>query len=490
MKSLREILVPAVVVAGVFVLPGEAGATVTIESPTLVPGYSSQVTDFTVRCAGPVVLSVAAGREKVSVDGRPARTGSFAESVPLRAGQAFRIRTGAGNAVRTQTVRCLPEDFPFWNTEKVGNPQAQWYVTAPDFRLAPGRRLPVFGEPYVAVANRDGVPVWWFREPDGVALDAKLVDRRTLAWTIFRDGVPYRFRRLDGRIVRRVGALTATTNFHDLAPTADGGYLAVGEQRRDCPAVRSECVDLSAWGGSSEAVVIDNVIEKVDRRGRLVWRWTTRGNVHPAEVGRWVSHPSIGLREYEDGRWANDLFHVNSVVEDGRGAIVSLRHADAVYRIGDRGRGITWKLGGTPTPKSLNLARAISGSRGFSGQHDARLLPDKTVSLLDNGSFEARGPRVLRYQIGRRSATLVEKVQDSRAAFSVGNGSARRMRGGNWAVAWGAGSPFFSEVTRKGRPVLTMTVPGGLFPYRVDAIEPGRLSASDLRSGMDAQYPR
>jgi hypothetical protein len=35
-----------------------------------------------------------------------------------------------------------------------------------------------------------------------------------------------------------------------------------------------------------------------------------------------------------------------------------------------------------------------------------------------------------------------------------------------------------------------MTFPGGLFPYRVDAIEPGRLKARDLRSGMDAQYPR
>jgi hypothetical protein len=38
--------------------------------------------------------------------------------------------------------------------------------------------------------------------------------------------------------------------------------------------------------------------------------------------------------------------------------------------------------------------------------------------------------------------------------------------------------------------VIEMAMPDQLFTYRVNAIEPGRLSASDLRAGMDAQYPR
>lgn len=476
--------------AALAISPAAWGA-IAVTSPTLLPSYSEKTTDFTVRCSEPVALEVDSGSNaKVSVDGSRPRAGRFTASVALKPGQAARLELVRGRSVREQSIRCLPDDFPLWTTDKQGRPQAQWYVVIPNFRLAQGRRLPEFGEPYVVVLNRDGVPVWWFREPDGHPVDAKLAPGRLLAWTIFRDGEPYRFRRLDGRVARRVGSLTAATNFHDLQPTRDGGYLAIGERRRDCPADPAACVDLTRWGGPAKAVVIDNVIEKVDRRGRLVWRWTTNGNIDPSEVGRWTSHPSIGLREYEDGRWANDLFHVNSVEEDGDGAIISVRHADAVYRIGPGRRSIHWKLGGTTTARSLSVKGPARSTLQFSGQHDARRLPDGSVSFLDNGSFQWRGPRALRFRVRGRTATLLEETADSRAAFSVCCGNAERLPGGNWVSAWGGGSSVVSEVTAGGRPVLSLTFPGGLFTYRVDAIRPGMLRARDLRAGMDAQYPR
>ncbi len=492
---LSRKLVPVAPLVAVLALmlsiPAAAQSRVNIATPSLVPSYSESITDFTVKCSAPVELRVTAGQgAKVSIDGRPFRAGSFVETVSLSPGQGFQLRVRRDGKGRSQSVRCLPDDFPLWNTEKRGRPQSQWYITVPNFRLAPARKLPVFGEPYIVVINADGVPVWWFREPDGFPVDAKLAPGNRVAWTIFRDGEPYRFRRLDGREVRRAGSLLASTTFHDLQPTRDGGYLAIGEKRRDCPSVPSECVDLSAWGGPSSAIVIDNVIEKIDRRGRLVWSWSTRGNIAPSEAGRWVSHPSIGLREYEDGRWANDLFHVNSVEEDGSGAIISVRHADAVYRIADRGRRVDWKLGGTATSRSLSVKGSSAGGLTFSGQHDARRLADGTVSLMDNGSFEWRGPRALRFRLAGRTATLLEEVSDGRPPFSVCCGNAERLPGGNWVSAWGGGSSIVSENTPSGRPVLSMTFPGGLFPYRVDAVEPGRLKARDLRSGMDAQYPR
>ena len=64
------------------------------------------------------------------------------------------------------------------------------------------------------------------------------------------------------------------------------------------------------------------------------------------------------------------------------------------------------------------------------------------------------------------------------------------MPGGNWVITSGAGSSTVSELTPSGRPLLTLTMPTNLFTYRADAIEPGRLSAAALRTGMDAQAPR
>lgn len=431
----------------------------------------------------------------VSVDGKTARSGAFQATVAIQPGQSFRIFVKRGNLLRTQNVRCLPSDFPLWTTRIAGVPQAQWYVMAPDFRLAAGQSLPVFGVSYITVANSQGVPVWWYKERDGVAVDAKFIDSTTVGWGIFRNGDPFRLHGLDGSLKRKVGSVGAEMNFHDFKRTSDGGYLVIGETERNCPAVPSECVDLSRWGGSNpgpkDARIIDNVIQKLDSQGRVVWSWTTKGNIAPIEGASWVNHATNAPRRYADGHVSYDLFHVNSVAQDGDGALFSARHMDAIYRLKPRGAGIDWKLGGTPRTESLRLV-GVSGPKALSANHDAQRLPDGTITTYDNSTAQWRSPRALRFRISGRTATLVEQVGDSRQRFSVCCGSARRLPGGNWAVSWGGGgtTPFFSEVTAKSVPVLTFSFPASLFTYRTDPVVAGRWSATQLRAGMDSQYPR
>ena len=63
--------------------------------------------------------------------------------------------------------------------------------------------------------------------------------------------------------------------------------------------------------------------------------------------------------------------------------IASFRHLDAVYKISKSTGKIVWKLGGTTTPKSLTVKddpRAYT----LGAQHDARLLPDGTLTVFDN----------------------------------------------------------------------------------------------------------
>jgi hypothetical protein len=356
-------------------------------------------------------------------------------------------------------------------------------------KIVPGGGLPFYGVPYVAVVNAEGVPVWWFREPGGNPMDAKFAGPRSIFWQArgTDGGLVHDLR---GRVTRKVNAVDAMTDQHDVQFTPDGGYLVIGARLRDCPRVPSECVDLSRWGGPTQATVLDNEVQKLDRRGRLKWRWSTRNNIAAEEVASWIGSPLALPLVNTDGRRAYDLFHINSVDEDGDGVLVSIRHLDAIVRISKKARKVDWKLGGTPTSRSLEVTGAGSGGNLFGGQHEARFLPDGTISVMDNGSLHWRPPRVLRFRVSGRRAKVIENVSDARTAFSVGIGGATKLPGGNWAVAWGAGSSLISELTSGGRPVFSMTLPDGLLSYRVSTVQAGRVKAADLRAGMDAQYPR
>jgi hypothetical protein len=132
----------------------------------------------------------------------------------------------------------------------------------------------------------------------------------------------------------------------------------------------------------------------------------------------------------------------------------------------------------------------MTGS-GFGGQHDARILSDGTLTIHDNGSMKNRNPRAVRYQIDLTSiphtATLIEQITDPGSGSSGCCGSARRLAGGDWVMAWG-GTPLVTELTASGTRVFSLTFQSN-FSYRAVPVPFGQLSRSALRAGMDAQRP-
>lgn len=135
---------------------------------------------------------------------------------------------------------------------------------------------------------------------------------------------------------------------------------------------------------------------------------------------------------------------------------------------------------------------------GF-GPHDARVLPDGTLTLHDNGAENSnapdrelnRPPRALRYRIDpeSRTATLIEEVKDPRVPHATCCGSARKLKRGNWVMSWGRNS-LITELTPAGAPVFSLSFDANLFSYRADPVPFGTLRRRDLREGMDAQYRR
>jgi hypothetical protein len=443
----------------------EPGAPTVTTDPSLYPVWQTSVIDYVNRCdpSQPTDVNVnAPSGSTVSVAGQPARSGSFTAEVTQDVGKRFTITVTDGSGTVTHHVRCLPQDFPTWEADRTGTPQSQFYATA---------MIQGFSPAYQVIFDTNGVPVWWGRTKTASFLFEPLPDKHfAIAPT---DGTGAEVT-LTGQVARTINTVGAPGDFHDLRLLPDGNYVrATATQQQG---------DLSAWGQSSTATVVDPVIQVLSPTGQLVWSWDTAAHIPVTETTpgwRTTPEPLTGL---------SDPWHWNSVEWTGDGFLLSFRHLDAIIKVNYPSGTIAWKLGGTPRAESLSVIDdpVFNGGGGFSGQHDARLLPDGTITLHDNGSNPHRAPRAVRYRIdtGARTATLLEQITDPGSTSSGCCGSARRLPGGNWVVGWG-GTPWFTEQRPDGSRVFRLA---STFVYRAIPLPYGYTTPSALRAGMDAQY--
>jgi hypothetical protein len=456
----------------------QANYQVTVQ-PALTPSFQPSIHDYVIDCNSTPDVQFTAQMGQggvafvnyvpVAALGQTART-----SFSLFEGQRFIFAFGGPNAPSSEySVRCLPAGFPPISTSVAGVAQAQWYVFSPSLGGSQGPY-------YVIVADSNGTPVWWMAQKVP-PIDAKIIGQNTIAWTI-ADGY-FTLRSFNGETQNVLGP---GLDIHELQLTPAGTYLAISYVPRVCP---PDCADMSPWGGSAQAAVIDAEILELDSHSNVLWTWRTRDHIALSESGTQPWFPTVG----------NDIVHMNAVEPDGEGAVLfSARHLDAVYHVTKSTGAIDWKLGGLARAESLTVIGDVrptaTGATGqvLSGQHDIRLLADRTVTLHDNGSHANRPPFAMRYSIDEtaRTAEVVEAVQDPRATYSSCCGSARRLPGGNWVVQWGA-NPYLTELDPSGNPVLTITYNlGTTFSYRAAPVLPGVVTAEQLRQGMDAMLLR
>ncbi len=191
-------------------------------------------------------------------------------------------------------------------------------------------------------------------------------------------------------------------------------------------------------------------------------------------------------------QYGPDVIHMNSIEYDGNGGIIFSVPPPRARHLSHR----TWPLAASrgnsavsPTPQTLKVVGdqyLDAGGQLFSGQHDARLQPDESLTLHDNGSRANRAPRALRFTIDMSTytATEVEQVTDPRAPTSPYTGSVEKLPAGNWVADWGGGD-FTTELSPQGVPQITITYPG-YFSYRAAQVS---ASVNALRRGMDAMVP-
>ena len=161
----------------------------------------------------------------------------------------------------------------------------------------------------------------------------------------------------------------------------------------------------------------------------------------------WRSIDHVALEEtyvtpLQDGRPGIDYFHLNSIdVDHDDNLLISARETSTVYKIDRKSGEIKWRLGGKRSDFEMG-----EGTR-FAFQHDARRLPDGTISIFDNGSlvFENGTPKAVEESRGivlglderKMKATLVREYTHPDKQYADAAGNMQVLPNGNVFVGWG-----------------------------------------------------
>ena len=194
------------------------------------------------------------------------------------------------------------------------------------------------------------------------------------------------------------------------------------------------------------ALVFEGALQEVDvATGRVLFEWHSLGHVALDES--YEPRPKKASIPY-------DYFHVNSIDVDTDGnLLVSARNTHTVYEIDRRTGRIIWRLGGKRSDFTFG-----PGAR-FAWQHDARRLPDGTISLFDNEAAPQVGPQsrviVLRLDMRSRRATLVRSFTHRPPLVAVDQGNAQLLPDGHFLVGWGH-QPYVTEFDARGRTLFDL----------------------------------
>jgi hypothetical protein len=237
------------------------------------------------------------------------------------------------------------------------------------------------------------------------------------------------------------------TDLHEFQITPQGTALIT--------AYAPVTADLRPVGGPRNGVVLDSIIQEIDiASGMVLWEWHAYGHVRltASYVGKPTSKPY-------------DFFHINSIQQlpDGN-LLVSARHTFAVYEIDKRTGRILWTLGGKHS--TFRIGRGAN----FAWPHDARIQPDGTVTLFDNGAGNYKSEsqsRALRVRLDFKTlrATLVHEYGHKPPLLSENEGNTQVLPDGNLFVGWG-NSPYFTEFRPGGRQLFSVRLNAPLQSYR------------------------
>jgi hypothetical protein len=244
--------------------------------------------------------------------------------------------------------------------------------------------------------------------------------------------------------------------------------------------------DLSPLGGPKNGALVDTGVQEIDMKTGLVrWEWHSLDHVALGESHAPLPppHPS---KPTEARPW--DWFHLNSIdpLPDGD-VLISARSTWAMYDVYIVTGGVRWRLGG------MRSSFAMGPGAEMAWQHDARMLPDGTVSVFDDGAgpqvhFQSRGVRIA-LDMAHHTASLVRAYTHPSALLTGSQGNMQSLPSGSVVIGWGA-VPDVSEESPSGAVLFDAGLSPGLssyrafrFPWSGQPLSPPVASAAVLATG-------
>lgn len=485
--------------------------------------------DYTTHCGtsglrGDLRLGLAPGAS-ARVNGRAVTELDTAVSIPVDGLLTIDLRRGGERAA--YHLRCVPMDFPLYNTTRSGNAPG-WYMTEIGWNVPGNGR-------FLAILDGRGVPVWYKRTARKPAngREEKLIDFKLLSTGNFvaspitgqgfgidpDDG--HRIFDLDGDLIDVRLAIDPNpgddipfpSDHHDYVEIEGSGSVA-GRSIVVYPLVKnqdlSELATVDRFTGDiidprcnygenpSNRWIVDGVIQEILPNGST-WEWSTFEHFGYDEITYAQCFP--GNYPEEPGGGEIDAYHINSLqrvnepgCEPECDYIVSARHLDAVYRVDRSTENIDWILSSLPSdPGADGYVENKSGAPrlkilndpqgGPLRMHDARFIGN-LLTMYDNRSGTGEPSRIVAYRIDpvNLTATRVSQFDHPEDRTSPQLGSLRSTPDNTLMVGWGTTQPVFAEYTTDGRELLRIELPSNDAAFRINKYSPATFDADELRA--------
>lgn len=336
----------------------------------------------------------------------------------------------------------VPADFPKYVVTANNSPDDGYFFLAAD-------QMPAKLPGYLIMLDNYGTPVY-YRYFNKV-LNSFGVQPNGLLSFMGRSAAGAMFYLMDSTFTiidsLKAKAPYTRTDPHDFLALSNGHFVFLANDPKT--------MDMSAYGGKTNATVTGCVIQEQDENKNVVFNWNTWDYFKITD-----SYADLTLSQV-------DLIHHNSidVDEDGNFFLIS-RSLNEVTKINRQTGAIMWRLGGKNNQFTFTDPKAV-----FSMPHDFRKLPNGNFTIFDNGN-ERVPPysRALEYEINQtgKVVNLVWSFDADKKIYADNSGSSTKLQSGNTVIGYGYGisNPAILEVHPDSSIAFRLELPDKIASYR------------------------